>query len=181
MNHISPKLTSLILCIGILMMMACKPDEEPGPGAAFIEFTINGKEYRIDATNTTVDGTYSAIYSVSSPSHVLSASFSSATNADVGSVSLILNQQEPLEVKTYPNLSIIEGLNFVVVVPDLSGYSMHPQNGIGTVELTTFEATSGGKLEGTFSIEALNQTDENQQVISSGHNLTKGSFRTFLQ
>jgi hypothetical protein len=120
-----PLLIIVVVLFGLLW--GCKKDGIT-PETSFIEFTIDGTEYRINSTNTTLEGSHSGQYVVLPPSHILTTVFSSSTNDEVAKV--------------------------------------------GTA--------SGDSFEGTFQFSNLEYKDDQQQVISTGHTLTNGSFRVFL-
>ena len=162
------------------LLFACKKDGIT-PETSFIEFTIDGTEYRINSTNSTLEGSHSGQYQTfPGPQHILTMVFQSATNDKVANVTLLLNRPDSLEVKNYPNLSVGGGTQFAAALPDLTIYGLAALDGAGSIELSKVATASGEAFEGTFQFTNLEYKDDQQQTISTGHTLTEGSFRVFL-
>lgn len=169
----------LLLSVSLLLFVACN-DEKVDPDGPFIEFTIDGTQYRINSTPDAIAGSHSAIYATALPLRLLTNVFLSTTNDKVSGVTFGMRVNGPFRIQAYDSVTVASGVQFVATLPDKNTFVLDPLNGIGSIELTAVDSVSGGVFTGTFQFSNLTLQNENQQKISTGHTLTEGRFRITL-
>jgi hypothetical protein len=177
--------TSLLLYafLSLLLVSSCKEKEDDAspndPQEDFIEFKIDGTQYRINQTGYTATGASTAefIDKPDLPNYHLSVLFVSPAGATSRSVLMGMGEPTPLTLKTYHNLPIQgQTIVFLTLLPNSFSYVMH-HGSEATLTLAHLDKAKGSKVEGTFSIDRLDYKNANHDVVSSNHKLTDGKFK----
>lgn len=184
----------IILGFALTLLFACKKEADPNnqttqpnnTNEEFIEFKIDGSFYRIESFN--------------SGSSIMA--YATAQLLDFGSYKGLIFRfvnMSPLEIvgfsiydSNYPvknHYDISFDVNQAPIFnPSEFGFIMSDENQFmvsvqttGSFDFTRIDSVIGGVVEGTFNLNKLSFADSDGNPISSGHTLTEGKFKTFIQ
>lgn len=178
----------------IVLTNGCKKTEDMNPAIAnsgtttgnYIEFKIDGVQYRMDEsfTNTSDFVIGAARHNQLDSLYWLSVVFGHSTS-DEGATFEIYDSssitKSAYTIHPYnPAVStFLEGV-FTYIMPTGNQY-ITTGDVTGTVNFTKIDTVLGQPAEGTFSFNNLELWDEDQDVLSTGHTLTDGKFKTVIR
>lgn len=175
--------TTIAMSAGLVLMTGCAKEPPTAPVALgalppatgnFIRFTENGiaKEYTTGAMAT---------YASAGAAHIWSGVASSPTTQNAAAFTTILdsNIHTPITVTTTSSQPItavlISMMGDVTVLDDDLNYDLHG-TGSGSITFTRLDTVPGGRVEGTFQYTSVELLDADEDVVSTGHNFSNGSF-----
>lgn len=199
-------LNATMLLLVILVGSCKKDDGELTPkdnellkaSTNYIEYKLNGVKYRIDGFvgGSYTDGFFnSRMYYIppvgSIAMNVCWASFGiERKNGRVETATIVLGDLSPLAVKSYPYYGLgyptDPYMSFTCSGNDNTGPKNENvyvvgDNSQGNIEYTRLEKKIGGRVEGKFYFTGVDLYDKDENVISTGHKITEGSFSFIMR
>jgi len=182
----------MVFFILLFVSASCQKEDATSPAippivnGEYIEFRIDGHQYKI--TGSAAGGTVNAD----------AAAMLFDSGFQKGLVFRFVNM-DPLQMVgfTVYDLTFPMGNQYTISAdpyqtnpynPSEFGFIMEDERQYifslattGSFEFTSIDSVVGGIVEGIMQLTNLDLTDENGDVISSGHTLTNGKFRVIIQ
>lgn len=171
---------TLVFAVVLLLFTGCKKEEEPKVitnGRGFIQFKLDGKQYRIDDIGT---GSLTFIKDSSIKLNAIDVIISSV-RLNVGAVAFIgVNSPQEIQEKYAYNSAELDGYGPTFSFrPDFSEEKYFianiSTNSTGNVEYT--QIVGNKQVAGKFSFKNVKYYDyESDKELSENHTITDGSF-----
>lgn len=168
----------LLFIIAGVSLSSCKKDlGRNSSGDEYMEFKIDGVLYHMNQyQNSPTDFTV-----VTATHHGPNYGKYSLTNAAAHSpgdegAGIIVIDNNPIMANNY-TLSLQNGEVFTYVTPDGRQF-MSSASSAASINFNSIDTTMGHPVEGSFQVNNLDLLNEDGDIISSGHTLTQGSFKT---
>ncbi len=172
----------------LVFIYGCSKDDSSGPAGSgpnnndeidFIEFKLDGTFIRVNMAQPSA-GT--GVYSIFSDS-IYNISMGWATLTDAKKSALSLFDTASFHTNIYNLLAGSDNISFVYW-PEQNEYYSISNASAGFVEITKVSDTAGSIIEGTFSFSDIKlchkDSLKSNYIISSGHEITQGRFRSTL-
>ncbi len=162
------------------------PASQPTSNGEYIEFTISGQQYSFTSSgsgNTLLADASAHLVDMGFQKGLIFRFIRMSPLGVVGFSAHDINYPmanqytisgDPNQMKPY-NPS-----EFGFIMEDQSQYNFTTAT-TGSFEFTSIDSVAGGIVEGTIQLTNLDFTDENGDVISTGHTLSNGKFKVIIQ
>lgn len=165
----------LFFCISS-SVIACKKEEINNnlTATGYIEFKLDGITHRVNDYGTSAV-TYSDNSSL--PLYQFITAVMEPNGNEMPLLQQISNSPIALQKYTYTAYNSTQHPYFSFSVNSGNNiYVFDAVNQTGEIEFIKLDRQKGGTVQGKFFFNNLNYLDKNQNIISTAHNLTEGSF-----
>ena len=170
---------SIIMLTCSLFFTSCKKDSSSPASNNYIEFKIDGQQYRMEQNQESNGEFTTGAAQHSGPTfgkYGLIVAFGHSLS-DEGAGFTLIDAQKLTQPHYY--FTTVDGGVFTYIMPNSTQYISGATSTL-TIDFSTIDTVAAGTLEGTFSATNLELQDEDGNTISTGHTLTDGKVRTII-